>query len=121
MLIVEDEPTNSELVALICREEGHTFRQVSDGLDALRRLLAHERFDLVLLDVLMPRMDGVDLAIALREAPTTRHLPLIAITGVTGARDHAKLTAAGVDRVITKPYKPDVLRRAMRELLASGA
>jgi CheY-like chemotaxis protein len=118
ILIVEDEPTNAELVALICREEGHTARQVKDGIEALKRLLEKERFDLVLLDVLMPRMDGLDLAVALRESPATATLPLIAVTGISGERDHAQLRAAGVDRIVTKPYRPDVLRKAIREALA---
>lgn len=120
ILIVEDEPTNSELAALICREEGHTTRQVKDGIEALQQLLRKERFDLVLLDVLMPRMDGLDLAIALREAPTTHNLPLIAITGIAGARDQQKLLAAGVDTVITKPYRPDQLRAAIKRALDDG-
>jgi CheY-like chemotaxis protein len=117
ILIVEDEPTNAELAALICREEGHTTRQVKDGIEALKRLLQKERFDLVLLDVLMPRMDGIDLAIALRESPATASLPIIAITGITGSRDHEKLANAGVDVVLTKPYRPDVLRLAIHQAL----
>lgn len=118
ILIVEDEPTNAALAALICKEEGHTTRQVRDGIEALKRLLEKERFDLVLLDVLMPRMDGLDLATALREAPATATIPLIAVTGVAGSRDHQVLRSAGVDCIITKPYKPDELRRALRQALA---
>jgi CheY-like chemotaxis protein len=118
ILIVEDEPTNAELAALICKEEGHTTRQVRDGIEALKRLLEKERFDLVLLDVLMPRMDGLDLATALREAPGTAAIPIIAVTGVAGSRDHQVLHSAGVDRIITKPYKPDELRKALRQALA---
>lgn len=118
ILIVEDEPTNAELAALICREEGHTARQVKDGIEALKRLLEKERFDLVLLDVLMPRMDGLDLAVALRESPATARLPLIAVTGIGGERDKSQLRAAGVDAIITKPYRPDTLRQAIREALA---
>ncbi|MDB5096610.1 MAG: response regulator receiver and sensor-containing signal transduction histidine kinase [Cyanobacteria bacterium RYN_339] len=117
ILIVEDEPTNAELAALICKEEGHSTRQVRDGIEALKRLLEKEHFDLVLLDVLMPRMDGLDLALALREAPATASLPIIAVTGVAGSRDQQVLRSAGVDVVITKPYKPDTLRQALRQAL----
>lgn len=118
ILIVEDEPTNAELAALICKEEGHSARQVRDGIEALKRLLEKERFDLVLLDVLMPRMDGLDLVTALREAPSTAAIPIIAVTGVAGARDHHVLRTAGVDAIITKPYKPNTLRQAMRQALS---
>jgi CheY-like chemotaxis protein len=118
ILIVEDEPTNAELAALICKEEGHTTRLVRDGIEALKRLLEKERFDLVLLDVLMPRMDGLDLAAALKESPATAKLPIIAVTGVAGSRDQQVLRSVGVDAVITKPYKPETLRQALRQALA---
>lgn len=117
ILIVEDNPANAEVAGVICAAAGHTVRHAANGLDVLRRLLDKERFDLILLDVLMPEMDGIELALALREAKKYGDLPLVAVTAVSGRRDTQKLIAAGVDAVVAKPYRKDELLNAIDEVL----
>jgi CheY-like chemotaxis protein len=117
ILIAEDDPANAELAVLICRQAGHTTRLVSDGAAALRRLLERERFDLILLDVLMPEVDGIEVAMALKASPRHAAIPIIGVTAVAGERDRDKLRAAGMAAVVTKPYRPEALRRAIAEAL----
>lgn len=117
ILIVEDDESNAELAALICSEAGHEFEIAVDGTAALMRLLGHEPFDLVLLDVLMPHIDGITVAMTLRRSPEFEHLPLIGVTAVSGGRDTSKLLAAGMNVVITKPYKRETLLKAIDTVL----
>lgn len=117
ILIVEDNAANAEVASLLCTAAGHTVRLAANGLDVLRRLLAKERFDLMLLDVLMPEMDGIEVALTLRETTKYGGIPLIAVTAVSGRRDTEKLIAAGVDAVVKKPYKKDELLHAIDHVL----
>lgn len=117
ILIVDDNPANAEVASVVCTSAGHSVRLGANGLDVLRRLLDKERFDLVLLDVLMPEMDGLEVAQTLRETQQYGGLPLIAVTAVSGRRDTEKLLAAGVDAVVSKPYRKDDLLRAIDRVL----
>lgn len=117
ILIVDDNPANAEVASVVCTSAGHSVRLAANGLDVLRRLLDKERFDLVLLDVLMPEMDGLEVAQTLRETQQYGGLPLIAVTAVSGRRDTEKLLAAGVDAVVSKPYRKDDLLRAIDRVL----
>jgi CheY-like chemotaxis protein len=117
ILIVEDNEENAELAALICTGAGHETILAPDGTDALMRLLGREPFDLVLLDVLMPHIDGITVAMTLRRSADFQELPIIGVTAVSGGRDTSKLLAAGMNVVITKPYKRETLLKAIDQVL----
>lgn len=117
ILIVEDDDSNAELAALICTDAGHEVTCAPDGTQALIHLLGHEEFDLVLLDVLMPHIDGITVAMTLRRSAEFQNLPIIAVTAVSGGRDTSKLLGAGMNVVITKPYKRETLLRAIQQAL----
>ena len=121
ILLVEDNAANAEVATLICEAAGHTLRHAPNGIDALRKLLNKERFDLMLLDVLMPEMDGIDVAIARRDSYSHGSLPIVAVTAVSGQRDAEKLHHAGVDAIVTKPYKREQLLKAIDAVLAGAA
>lgn len=120
ILLVEDNAANAEVATLICEAGGHSVRHAVTGIDAMRKLLAKERFDLVLLDVLMPELDGIDLAIALRGSYSYGALPIVAVTAVTGTRDAKKLREAGVDAIVSKPYKPETLLDAIAKVVTGA-
>lgn len=120
ILIVEDDSSNAELAALICTEAGHEVAFAKDGTEALIRVLGHEQFDLVLLDVLMPHIDGITVVMTIRRSPDFETLPVIGVTAVSGGRDTSKLLAAGMNAVITKPYKRETLLRAIDTVLKAG-
>jgi two-component system sensor histidine kinase/response regulator len=116
ILLAEDEPINAQMAAFICRRAGHHVRVASDGLRALE-LLAHEPFDLVLADVLMPRMDGISLTHAIRLTPALAGLPVIGLTALAGADDHVAMLRAGMSRIITKPCHARAIESAIAEVL----
>lgn len=73
--------------------------------------------DAILLDVMMPEMDGPETLIQLRANPTTQHIPIIFLTAKAQAKDRRDLYAAGADGIITKPFDPTTLASQVAELL----
>lgn len=116
ILIVEDEPTNAEVAAVICQSAGHSVAFAAHGEEALT-LLAQERFDLALVDVQMPVMDGLALTRVIRSTPDFADLPILGVTAKAGAHDQASMREAGMTGVVTKPYRNSTLRQAVQEVL----
>lgn len=118
ILIAEDEPTNAQMTAFICRRAGHSVRVAANGVRALA-LLADEQFDLALVDVLMPELDGLGLTRVIRMSEAHQALPIIGITALGGGDDHADMCRAGMDRVLPKPFRAKDLTEAIDEVLAA--
>ncbi|MBP2031067.1 two-component system cell cycle response regulator DivK [Methanohalophilus levihalophilus] len=79
ILVVDDSPLNRELIAAMLEKEGHNFSLVENGLQALE--LANEvKFDLILLDIQMPEMDGFEVLEKLKKSETSQNVPVIAVT-----------------------------------------
>lgn len=119
ILLAEDEPINAQMAAFICRRAGHHVRVASDGLRALE-LLAREPFDLVLADVLMPRMDGITMTHAIRLDPALEGLPVVGLTAMAGRDDQATMLRAGMNRIITKPCHARDIETAIAEVLGAS-
>jgi CheY-like chemotaxis protein len=117
ILLAEDEPINAQMAAFICRRAGHHVRVAADGLRALELLTEGEPFDLVLADVLMPRMDGIALTQAIRLLPALSGLPVVGLTALAGSDDQAAMLRAGMNRVITKPCHARAIETAIAEVL----
>ena len=113
VLIADDEATNRDLAQVICQATGHDCHVVTDGQEAWERLVA-EAFDLLILDVLMPRLDGIALTRRLRADPRWAGLPIIGLTARANGHDLAEMLAAGMNHVVTKPYR----RRDLVEAIA---
>jgi chemosensory pili system protein ChpA (sensor histidine kinase/response regulator) len=99
--------------------ERHNFEVATakDGVDALEKL--DERVpDLMLLDIEMPRMDGYELATAMKADPRLRNVPIIMITSRTGEKHRQRAFDIGVERYLGKPYQEHELLRNVFELLA---
>ena len=113
LLVVEDEPSIADLLALVLREEGYLVAVAGDGRAALRRL-GEGGCDLVLSDVMMPYLDGLGLARAMRADPALRAIPLILMSAVyrwpDGAVPHAPFVA--------KPFDLDQILTTVARLLA---
>lgn len=119
ILIVEDEPTNAEVAAVICQGAGHTVAFASHGVEALN-LLERERFDIALVDVQMPVMDGLTLTRRIRARAEWASLPVLGVTAKAGASDQAAMWDAGMTAVVTKPYRNATLRQAIEDLLGAA-
>jgi CheY-like chemotaxis protein len=108
VLLAEDEPVNRELTAELLREVGLEVELAEDGAIAVERV-RERRYDLVLMDMQMPRLDGPDATRALRQLPQARGLPVVALTANAFAQDRARCLEAGMDDFIAKPVDPDQL------------
>ena len=117
LLLVEDHPLSAEALRRLL--EGKTGCRVTvafDGIQALA-LAQADPPDLVLLDLGLPGMDGLELARHLRELPETKGLPLVALTASVEEQDHRDALSAGCTAVMTKPPEMEILVPKIRALL----
>ena len=119
ILVAEDNELNAQLLEHLLARRGHRVRLATDGREALA--LAEEGgFDLLLLDVHMPELDGFQVVRAIRERERTTggHLPVIALTARSRHEDRDQCLAAGMDDFLTKPIGPTELFAAIERVLA---
>jgi two-component system, sensor histidine kinase and response regulator len=107
VLVAEDNPVNQRLAVRLLEKRGHRVEVVVNGREALRAL-DQERFDLVLMDVQMPEMDGVEATVAIRqnEKGSGLHTPIVALTANAMKGDREKYLASGMDGYLAKPIRP---------------
>lgn len=116
ILVVDDEPVNRLLLLKRLEAEGHQVTQATDGLEALAAV--EQRIpDMILLDVMMPRMDGFEVCRQLRARTATRGLPIVLVTTLTDREDRVRGLDAGADDFITKPFDATELTARVRSLL----
>ena len=120
VLLVEDNPVNQQIAVRMLERHGHSVKAAGNGREALG-LLDIEHFDVVLMDVQMPDMDGFEATAAIRERElhTEAHVPIVAMTAHTMEGDRERCLGAGMDDYITKPIRPQVLYRTIEELAPS--
>jgi CheY-like chemotaxis protein len=106
VLLAEDNPVNQKIASRVLEKQGHHVTIAADGRKALAALDG-ENFDVVLMDVQMPEMDGFETtsAIRVRERDTGKHLPIIAMTAHAMQGDRERCLAAGMDSYIAKPIR----------------
>jgi two-component system cell cycle response regulator DivK len=115
LLYVEDNAFNRKLVRDLLQRTTYELLEAGDGesgLAATRRELP----DLVIMDIQLPRMSGLDVTRALRADPTTAHIPIIVITSFALSGDEQKAKAAGATAYLAKPYSPRELLQTIRRL-----
>jgi two-component system, cell cycle response regulator DivK len=102
VLIVEDNPANMTLANFLLESVGHTVLKATDAELGLA-LAAAEQPDLILMDIQLPGMDGLQATAVLKAEPATRDIPVIALTALAMKGDEARIRAAGCDGYIAKP------------------
>ena len=122
ILVVEDNLVNRLLAIRLVEKHGHTTGFACNGREALHTL-SHQPFDLVLMDVQMPDMDGLEATRAIRaqEGHSLRHLPIIAMTAHAMQGDRELCLAAGMDAYVSKPIAVHELLGAIDQVLPVGA
>lgn len=105
ILVIDDNPANLDLMLYLLRAFGHDVVGISDGLAGYEAVRSGE-YDLVLTDILMPGIDGYEIARRLKSDERLATTPLVAITALAMASDRARIDAAGFDGYITKPIEP---------------
>jgi CheY-like chemotaxis protein len=115
ILLAEDNRVNQLLAAGVIENDGHRVVVANNGREALEKL-AEERFDLVLMDVQMPEMDGFEATAVIRgkEKESGGHLPIIALTAHAMKGDRERCLDAGMDAYVAKPIKARVLLETIR-------
>jgi two-component system, sensor histidine kinase and response regulator len=118
ILLVEDNPINQKVAARLLEKAGHAVTVAENGRVALDIVTARQ-FDLVLMDISMPEMDGLETTAAIRqrEAGTDRHLPIVALTAHAMVGDRERCLGAGMDGYVTKPVIQALLFQAMADAL----
>lgn len=113
ILVAEDDPKQANLIRIYLEREGHQIRVVGDGRSALEQCRAR-RPDLIVLDIMMPKMDGLDVCRVLR---AESDVPILLLTARTTEEDVLLGLDIGADDYVTKPYSPRELAARVRALL----
>jgi len=112
ILIVDDEPINVRILSAMLEAEGYRPVGVFSGEECLRRA-CEEQPDVILLDAMMPGMDGFEVARRLRQNPETSFVPIVMVTALSDVKDRIRALDAGVDDFSTRPnYWPGSRRRS---------
>ncbi|MBI2089740.1 MAG: response regulator transcription factor [Deltaproteobacteria bacterium] len=127
ILVVEDEPDIRKLIHYNLAQEHYQVVEAEDGERALR-LLQHEKPDLIILDLLLPGMSGLELCRAVRGRPDTARFPILMLTAKAGEADRVVGLEMGADDYLTKPFSPRemvarvkaILRRSEMQAAGSG-
>jgi len=119
VLVVDDSEAIRQLIAVNLELEGYDVRRAADGLEALE-VAARWRPDVVTLDMVMPRLDGLATCARLRADPATAGVAVVMVTGRAQAADRDRGEAAGVDAYLTKPFEPAELVATVGRLAATG-
>ena len=116
ILVVDDQPLNIELLEAHLVPQGYAVVKAASGEEALEKL-SNNRIDLVLLDVMMPRMSGIEVLEKLRADKKTRFIPVVMVTVLKETEDRVKALEAGCDDFISKPFDKHELLARVQSLL----
>jgi DNA-binding response OmpR family regulator len=117
ILIVEDEETLLQLQTMLLTMKGYEVEGVMDGQAALE-MVATMNPDLILLDIMLPKIDGFEVCRQVKANEATRHIPVIMVTAKKSKEDRVMGEQAGADMYITKPYKSSIVIETIQRLLS---
>jgi DNA-binding response OmpR family regulator len=117
ILIVEDEKTLLELESILLTSKGYNVEVAMDGKSALE-LVANIKPDLVLLDIMLPKIDGYEVCRQIKANKATRHIPVIMLSAKKGKKDLVMGEQSGADWYITKPFKSAMVIETIDRLLS---
>jgi CheY-like chemotaxis protein len=116
ILIADDTPSEAALMASVVQQLGHTARLVSDGEECLATAKTLKP-DLILLDVVMPKLDGFNTCRKLKKDPELAKTPVIMVTSKNQDSDKFWAEKQGANRFVAKPFTPDTLAEAIKAML----
>ncbi|MFA5073239.1 MAG: response regulator [Nitrospirota bacterium] len=116
ILIVDDCQTTRRLLGLYLRSKGFDIAQAENGLDALEKL-GSENVNLIISDLNMPYMDGIEFVKAVRADQRQAHLPVLMVTTETDIEERERAISAGVNGYLTKPVSAEVVMQNIRLIL----
>ena len=116
ILLVEDHPANIEMLRMGLELLGYTVTVAEDGEEAVE-LAAAELPDLIVMDILLPKVSGLEAVSRIRSNPKTKAIPILAATALAMPGDMEKCLKSGCDAYIAKPFTPKQLAAAIEKLL----
>src|SRR5260370_15980380 len=119
VLIADENVDDREMYKQFLVTRGYLVSVASDGQEAVTRAL-NERFDIVVLDLALPKLDGIQVVTQLRSFTSTSRLPVVTLSAQTGQHVRAAAVAAGTDRALEKPLPPQDLESAILVLVDRG-
>lgn len=119
ILYVEDNEFNRKIVRQLLAKTTYGLREAVDGEQGVAAALAAPP-DLILMDIQLPKMSGLDATRQLRSDPRTAAVPIIVVTSFALSGDEQKATAAGATAYLAKPYSPRALLAKIREIVPEG-
>jgi len=118
ILVVDDERLNRMLLRRALQDQGHTVLEAADGLEALAEL-AREQVDVVLLDLVMPGLDGYGALARIKADPALQHLPVIVVSGVDEIESVVRCIGMGATDYLPKPFQPAILKARVDSSLSA--
>ena len=119
VLVVEDNPVNRRLLEFLLRSQGYQVSEATTAQEAFE-LLKSERIDLILMDVQLPGIDGLEATKQLKADPRTSDIPVVAVTSYAMKGDREKALAAGCVSYITKPIDKAILLQEVANLVGNA-
>ncbi|GBC59139.1 chemotaxis protein CheY [Desulfonema ishimotonii] len=116
ILVVEDSPTNMQLITDALKHEGYRISRATDGEEALEKAIS-EQPDLIVLDVILPKKNGFQVCRQLRSSPDTRNIKIIMLTSKSQESDRYWGLKQGADEYMIKPYKIEELLSNVAKLV----
>jgi len=121
ILIVEDDEVTSYMLEFLLQREGYTVTKANDGKEALKLIENSKPFDIVLLDIMIPYINGFELVSHIRSQPAWEKTPVLMLSGKSQEKDIIKALDSGATDYIVKPFQPgEVLARIRKATSASS-
>lgn len=117
ILIVEDEESLLKLESILLTSKGYSVTGVADGVSALEQVVLIKP-DLIVLDIMLPGMDGFEVCRIIKQNPETAHIPVMMLTAKKSSQDCERGMAAGASAYVTKPFKSANIIEIIQELLS---
>lgn len=117
IMTVDDSASVRQMVCLTLEEAGHDVIEAADGMDALTKLGDSKKVDALIVDLNMPRIDGIELIRQVRQKPEYKYIPIIVLSTESIAEKKQAGKAAGATGWIVKPFRPSQLLAVMKKVL----
>lgn len=116
IMVVDDCQTTRKILGLYLKAKGFDVVSAENGLDAIEKLASHE-VNLIMSDLNMPFMDGIELVKTLKADPTTSHIPILMVTTEADPEEKQKAMEAGASAYLVKPVTAEIVALNIREIL----
>ena len=120
ILIIEDEENLLKLETILLTVKGYDVSGTLTGTDALKKI-ANEKFDLILLDIMLPDIDGFEVCNRLKKDPRTSAIPVVMLTAKKSSDDQERGAACGASAYLTKPFKSSMIIEVIEKILQGSS